>query len=34
VGLLAQLRDAGHGIVAATHDPDVVALLADRQVRL
>jgi energy-coupling factor transport system ATP-binding protein len=30
VDLLADLRDAGHGIVAVTHDRDVVAALADR----
>ncbi len=34
VALLAALRDAGHGILAATHDPDVVACLADREVAL
>ncbi len=34
VKLLASLRDAGHGIVVATHDPDVVACLADREVAL
>lgn len=34
IGLLAGLRDDGHGIVAATHDPDVVACLADRRVNL
>jgi energy-coupling factor transport system ATP-binding protein len=34
LSLLATLRDAGHGIVAATHDPDVLACLADREVAL
>jgi energy-coupling factor transporter ATP-binding protein EcfA2 len=34
VDLLAGLRDAGHGIVAVTHDADFVAALADRTVRL
>jgi energy-coupling factor transport system ATP-binding protein len=34
VELLARLREAGHGIVTATHDPDVVAVLADRRVNL
>jgi energy-coupling factor transport system ATP-binding protein len=34
VSILAGLRDEGHGIVAATHDPDVVACLADREVAL
>jgi energy-coupling factor transport system ATP-binding protein len=30
VDLLAGLRDAGHGVVAVTHDADFVAALADR----
>ncbi|MEV0460595.1 ATP-binding cassette domain-containing protein, partial [Catellatospora methionotrophica] len=30
VDMLATLRDDGHGIVAVTHDPDVVTTLADR----
>jgi energy-coupling factor transport system ATP-binding protein len=30
VTLLAALRDEGHGIVAVTHDDDVVRTLADR----
>jgi energy-coupling factor transporter ATP-binding protein EcfA2 len=30
VDLLAELRDAGHGVVAVTHDADFVAALADR----
>ncbi|MFC0002743.1 ABC transporter ATP-binding protein [Micromonospora siamensis] len=34
VDLLAGLRDAGHGIVAVTHDADFVAALADRTVTL
>jgi energy-coupling factor transport system ATP-binding protein len=34
VDLLAGLRDAGHGIVAVTHDDDFVATLADRVHRL
>ncbi|MFU8851908.1 ABC transporter ATP-binding protein [Micromonospora sp. SL1-18] len=34
VDLLADLRDAGHGVVAVTHDPDFVAALADRTVTL
>jgi energy-coupling factor transport system ATP-binding protein len=34
VDLLAGLRDEGRGIVAVTHDPDFVAVLADRTVRL
>lgn len=34
VELLAQLRAEGRGILAATHDPDFVAVLADREVRL
>ncbi|MEJ3746595.1 ABC transporter ATP-binding protein [Actinomycetes bacterium KLBMP 9797] len=34
VELLAELRDAGHGIVAVTHDADFVASLADRTVAL
>lgn len=34
VELLASLRDSGHGIITATHDPDVVAVLADRSVVL
>jgi energy-coupling factor transporter ATP-binding protein EcfA2 len=32
IELLAALRAAGHGIVMATHDPDVVAVLADRSI--
>jgi energy-coupling factor transport system ATP-binding protein len=32
VDLFAELRDAGHGVVTVTHDPDFVATLADRQV--
>jgi energy-coupling factor transport system ATP-binding protein len=32
VDLLAGLRDAGHGIVAVTHDTDFVTALADRTV--
>ncbi|HCT77291.1 MAG TPA: ABC transporter ATP-binding protein [Micromonosporaceae bacterium] len=34
IELLASLRDSGHGIITATHDPDVVAVLADRSVVL
>lgn len=34
VSLLATLRDSGHGIIVATHDPDVVAVLADRRIWL
>jgi len=34
IELLAQLRGQGRGILAATHDPDVVAVLADRTVEL
>ncbi|MGN9910985.1 ABC transporter ATP-binding protein [Phytohabitans sp. LJ34] len=34
VDLLAGLRDEGRGIVTVTHDPDFVAALADRTVRL
>jgi energy-coupling factor transport system ATP-binding protein len=34
VDLFADLRDAGHGVVTVTHDPDFVAALADRQVTL
>jgi energy-coupling factor transport system ATP-binding protein len=34
VGLLAGLRDDGHGIVAVTHDEALVAALADRTVAL
>ncbi|NUT36813.1 MAG: ABC transporter ATP-binding protein [Hamadaea sp.] len=34
VGLLADLRDAGRGIVTVTHDPEVVTALADREVTL
>ncbi|WP_091614992.1 ABC transporter ATP-binding protein [Micromonospora mirobrigensis] len=34
VDLFAGLRDAGHGIVAVTHDADFVAALADRTVTL
>ncbi|MFG3602323.1 ABC transporter ATP-binding protein [Micromonospora chersina] len=34
VDLLADLRDAGHGVVAVTHDPDFVAALADRTITL
>ncbi|MEU2616413.1 ABC transporter ATP-binding protein [Micromonospora sp. NPDC007271] len=34
IDLLAELRGAGHGIVAVTHDPDFVAALADRTVTL
>ena len=30
VDLFAELRDAGHGVVTVTHDPDFVAALADR----
>lgn len=34
VDLFADLRDAGHGVVAVTHDADFVAALADRSVTL
>jgi energy-coupling factor transport system ATP-binding protein len=34
VDLLADLRDAGHGLVAVTHDAEFVAALADRRVTL
>ncbi|MFI2712845.1 ABC transporter ATP-binding protein [Micromonospora sp. NPDC018662] len=34
VDLLAELRDAGHGVVAVTHDADFVAALADRTLTL
>ncbi|WP_229402465.1 ABC transporter ATP-binding protein [Micromonospora okii] len=34
VDLFAELRDAGHGVVTVTHDPDFVAALADRRVTL
>jgi energy-coupling factor transport system ATP-binding protein len=34
VELLAELRDAGHGIVTVTHDAEFVAALADRTVTL
>ncbi len=34
VDLLAKLRDDGCGVVAATHDADFVAALADRRLRL
>ncbi|MEU7929788.1 ABC transporter ATP-binding protein [Micromonospora sp. NPDC049107] len=34
VDLFADLRDAGHGVVSVTHDPDFVAALADRTVTL
>ncbi|WP_076473344.1 ABC transporter ATP-binding protein [Micromonospora avicenniae] len=34
VDLLADLRDAGHGVVTVTHDAEFVAALADRQVTL
>ncbi|MFB6394076.1 ABC transporter ATP-binding protein [Polymorphospora lycopeni] len=34
VDLLAGLRDAGHGVVAVTHDADFVAALADRTVQV
>jgi energy-coupling factor transport system ATP-binding protein len=34
VDLLAGLRDEGRGIVTVTHDPDFVAVLADRTLRL
>jgi energy-coupling factor transporter ATP-binding protein EcfA2 len=34
VDLLADLRDAGHGVVAVTHDEAFVAALADRTQRL
>jgi energy-coupling factor transport system ATP-binding protein len=34
IALLGQLRADGHGIVTVTHDPDVVAVLADRTLTL
>ncbi|WFF06592.1 ABC transporter ATP-binding protein [Micromonospora sp. WMMD1076] len=34
VDLLAELRDAGHGVVTVTHDEDFVAALADRTLTL
>lgn len=34
VGLLADLRDDGHGVVSVTHDPDFVAALRARELRL
>ncbi|MEW2380199.1 ATP-binding cassette domain-containing protein [Micromonospora sp. NPDC047812] len=34
VDLFAELRDAGHGLVAVTHDAEFVAALADRRVTL
>ncbi|MER7892352.1 ABC transporter ATP-binding protein [Micromonospora sp. NPDC094482] len=34
VDLFAELRDAGHGLVTVTHDPEFVAALADRQLTL
>ncbi|MEG3633984.1 ABC transporter ATP-binding protein [Micromonospora palythoicola] len=34
VDLLADLRDAGHGLVAVTHDAEFVAALADRTLTL
>ncbi|MER7992669.1 ABC transporter ATP-binding protein [Micromonospora chalcea] len=34
IDLLAELRDAGHGVVAVTHDEDFVAALADRTLTL
>ncbi|MER7418702.1 ABC transporter ATP-binding protein [Micromonospora peucetia] len=34
VDLFAELRDAGHGLVAVTHDPEFVAALADRSLTL
>jgi energy-coupling factor transporter ATP-binding protein EcfA2 len=34
IALLAELRDAGHGIVAVTHDDDFVSALADRVIQL
>ncbi|MFI6266311.1 ABC transporter ATP-binding protein [Micromonospora sp. NPDC051006] len=34
VDLFAELRDAGHGVVTVTHDPEFVAALADRQLTL
>ncbi len=34
IDLLADLRDAGHGVVAVTHDGDFVAALADRVLEL
>jgi energy-coupling factor transport system ATP-binding protein len=33
-GLLAGLRDSGHGVVTVTHDTDLVDAVADRVVRL
>jgi energy-coupling factor transport system ATP-binding protein len=34
VGLLAELRDDGHGIVAVTHDPDFTAAIGARELPL
>ncbi|WP_027644849.1 ABC transporter ATP-binding protein [Salinispora oceanensis] len=34
VELFAELRDNGHGLVTVTHDPEFIAALADRRVRL
>lgn len=34
VGLLADLRDAGRGVVTVTHDAELVTALADREVTL
>jgi energy-coupling factor transport system ATP-binding protein len=34
VGLLADLRDDGHGVVAVTHDPGFVGALGARELRL
>ncbi|MFI7607952.1 ABC transporter ATP-binding protein [Micromonospora sp. NPDC049366] len=34
VDLFAELRDAGHGVVTVTHDPEFVAALADRRLTL
>jgi energy-coupling factor transporter ATP-binding protein EcfA2 len=34
VGLLADLRDNGHGVVCVTHDPDFVTALGARELRL
>ncbi|RLK11936.1 energy-coupling factor transport system ATP-binding protein [Micromonospora sp. M71_S20] len=34
VDLFAELRDAGHGLVAVTHDAEFVAALADRRLTL
>ncbi|MEV4467060.1 ABC transporter ATP-binding protein [Micromonospora echinofusca] len=34
VDLFAELRDAGHGLVVVTHDPEFVAALADRRLTL